>query len=155
MRTDSSPPRHQGENGLPEDAEGRADREFEPVSEDVDKLAHEVVDAAFRVHKSLGPGLLESVYETCLVYELKKRGVRVESQVSLPVTYEHVRLESGLRLDILVEKKVIVEVKSVEKVTPLHEAQLMTYLKLTGIRLGLLLNFNVPYARDGIRRIVI
>ena len=113
-----------------------------------------VVDAAYRVHSQLGPGLLESVYETCLCHEFKQRGVPFQSQVAWPVIYDGVQLDAGLRLDLLVDNSVIVEIKAVEKMNPLFEAQLLTYLKLTGHRLGLLINFNVPRIADGIRRIV-
>ncbi|MGH8759426.1 MAG: GxxExxY protein, partial [Burkholderiales bacterium] len=114
-----------------------------------------IVDAAFRVHTTLGPGLLESVYEQCLCHELRKRNVRFEAQVNLPVIYDDMRIDSGLRLDLLVEDQIVVELKSTERMVPLFEAQLLTYLKLSGKRLGLLINFNVPLIRDGIRRIVL
>ena len=120
-----------------------------------DEIAKVVVDAAYTVHRALGPGLLESVYEVCLVHELVKRGLKVERQVSLPVVYDSVRLDAGLRLDLLVENAVIVELKAVEVVLPVHATQLLTYLKLTGHRLGLLINFNVRLIKDGIQRIVL
>ena len=113
------------------------------------------MDAAYTVHRALGPGLLESVYEVCLAHELTRRGHKVERQVSLPVVYDSVRLDAGLRLDLLVENSVVIEVKAVEALLPVHQAQLLTYLKLTGHRLGLLLNFNVPVIKDGIRRMVL
>jgi GxxExxY protein len=128
---------------------------FVPIPSDVEKLAKTVLDAAFKVHTALGPGLLESVYETCLAYEIQNCGVHVESQVVMPVKYGDVLLESGYRLDLLVDKKVVVEIKAVEKLIPLYEAQLLTYLRLTGLRLGFLINFNVPRLKDGIQRIVI
>jgi GxxExxY protein len=121
----------------------------------VNQAASVVVDAAFAVHKVLGPGLLESVYEACLAHELAKRGVRFERQVTLPVEYDGIRLDAGLRLDLLVERCLVVELKSVLDLMPIHEAQLLTYLKLTGHRLGLLINFNVPLIRDGIKRIAL
>jgi GxxExxY protein len=130
-------------------------KSFDPVSAQVDEVARAVVDAAFRVHQVLGPGLLESVYETCLAHELKQRGQKVATQVALPVVYDEVRLDAGLRLDMLVADSVVVEVKSVDKMNPVYDAQLLTYLKLTGLRVGLLLNFNVPVIRDGIKRIVL
>jgi GxxExxY protein len=130
-------------------------RTFVPVSVEVDEVAGAVVDAAFRVHQVLGPGLLESVYETCLAHELKQRGHKVETQISLPVVYDGIRLDAGLRLDMLIADAVIVEIKSVERMNPVYEAQLLTYLKLTGLRVGLLVNFNVPVIRDGIKRIVL
>ncbi|QSV47336.1 GxxExxY protein [Geobacter benzoatilyticus] len=108
-----------------------------------------------KVHSALGPGLLESAYEACLVHELKKRDVKVISQVALPVNYDGVTIELGYRLDLLVENKVIVELKAVEKVSPVHQAQLLSYMKLSGKKLGLLINFNVMHLRDGIKRVVL
>lgn len=128
-------------------------RVFEPISHEVDALAASVVDAAFRVHKALGPGLLESVYETCLCHELKQRGIPFKSQVALPIHYNGLTLDNGLRLDMLVDERLIVELKAVEKMQPLYDAQLLTYLKLSGLRLGLLINFNTPLIKDGIKRI--
>src|SRR5262249_23233953 len=127
----------------------------EPIPLGTDLVAKGIVNAAFAVHVALGPGLLESVYEACLVHELIKQGMKVERQISLPVLYDGVRLDAGLRLDLLVEDFVIVELKSVETVLPVHTAQLLTYLKLSGHRLGLLINFNVPLIKDGIRRIAL
>jgi GxxExxY protein len=127
----------------------------EQIPEQTERIAKATLDAAFAVHKALGPGLLESVYEVCLCHELSRRGIPFRSQVSLPVVYEGVRLDAGLRLDLLVEESVIVELKAVEKHNPLFDAQLLTYLKLTGHRLGLLLNFNVVLLKDGIKRIVL
>ncbi|MDP2994378.1 MAG: GxxExxY protein [Anaerolineales bacterium] len=114
-----------------------------------------MLDAAYRVHTALGPGLLESVYETCIAYEIRTNGLLVETQVAIPVTYKDVRLEGGLRLDFLVEKCVIVEIKAVETMNPVYEAQLLTYLRLTGIRLGFLINFTVSHLKDGIKRMVV
>jgi GxxExxY protein len=128
---------------------------FTPIPAEADGAAGTVVDAALKVHKALGPGLLESVYEICLAHELKSRGLAVERQVALPVTYDGVKLDAGLRLDILVERQVVVEVKAVEQMNPIYEAQLLTYLKLTGLRVGLLVNFNVKLLRDGIKRLVL
>ena len=127
----------------------------DPIPEKVENFARAIVDCAFRVHSSLGPGLIESVYETCLVHELTKRSIGVERQVNLPVVYDGIHLNAGLRLDLRVEKEVIVEIKAVERLLPVHQAQLLTYLKLTGLRLGLLINFNVPRIKDGIRRMVL
>lgn len=118
-------------------------------------LSAVVVDSVLTVHKALGPGLLESVYETCLAHELRLRGKSVECQVFVPVTYKGLEFEAGLRLDLLVEKQLIVEVKAIEQVLKVHEAQLLTYLKLTICRLGLLINFNVPLIRAGITRIAL
>ena len=120
----------------------------------MDRLAKQVVDAAFKLHKTLGPGLLESVYETFFFHELKLRGLKVEKQVALPLTYEGLTLDGGLRLDLLVEKRLIVEVKAVEAILPVHRVQLTTYLKLSGRKLGLLINFNVPIIKYGIKRVV-
>lgn len=127
---------------------------FKPIPRETEEIARQVVDAAFAVHKNLGPGLLESVYEVCLCHELKKRSVPFRNQVALPVIYDDVRLDAGLRLDVLAGEAVVVELKAVEKHNPLFEAQLLTYLKLTGHRLGLLINFNVALIKDGIKRMV-
>jgi GxxExxY protein len=123
------------------------------IPERADWVAKHIVDAAFHVHSKLGPGLLESVYEACLAHELRKRGLAVRRQVVVPIHYDEVVLDDGLRIDLLVDECVIVEVKAVEKDHPVFQAQLITYLKLTGHRLGLLINFNVPYIKDGIKRI--
>ena len=121
---------------------------------ETERVAREVVDSAFKVHKALGPGLLESVYAACLCHELSQRGLSFKTEVPVPVIYNNVRLDAGLRLDLLVSDCVVVELKSVEKMNTLFEAQLLTYLKLTGLRLGLLINFNVPLIKDGIKRII-
>lgn len=113
------------------------------------------MDSAYKVHSALGPGLIESVYEACICHELKKRSVHFQRQVSLPIVYDGLRLESGLRLDLLVDSSVIVELKAVEQMLPVFEAQLLSYLKLTNMRLGFLINFNVPLIKQGIRRIII
>lgn len=128
---------------------------IEPIPEAIEQAARQVVDAAFRVHTTLGAGLLESVYEACLAHELKTKRVPFSRQVSLPVHYDGMTLEAGLRLDLLVAESVIVEIKAVEALLPVHEAQLLTYLKLAKKRLGLLINFNVPLIKDGIRRRVL
>jgi GxxExxY protein len=125
------------------------------ISSQTDEIAREIVDSAYQVHRALGPGLLESVYETCLVHELVKRGLKLERQVSMPVVYDSIRLDAGLRLDLVVEQQVVVELKVVEALLPVHEAQLLTYLKLSGHRLGVLINFNVPRIKDGIRRMAL
>ena len=124
------------------------------IDPEANRIASMVVDAAFKLHSTLGPGLLESVYEAFLVHELKMRRLQVEKQVSLPITYENMTLDGGLRLDLLVENQVVVELKSVEEISKVHQAQLRTYLKLSGHPLGLLINFNVPVIKDGIQRIV-
>lgn len=126
-----------------------------PVSSEVDATARAIVDAAVKVHKTLGPGLLESVYEACLYHELVQRGLRVERQVAVPIVYDGITLREGLRLDLLVNNLVICELKAVESLQPVHQAQLLTQLRLSGKRLGLLLNFNVALMKDGIRRLVV
>jgi GxxExxY protein len=126
----------------------------EPSLED-NALTGRIVDAALLVHRTLGPGLLESVYEQCLACELALRGLSVARQVAIPVTYRNIRISAGLRMDLVVGGTVVVEVKASEKLLPVHRAQLLTYLKLSGYQLGLLLNFNVPRLRDGIHRLVL
>ena len=116
------------------------------------EISGQIVDAAIRVHSALGPGLLESAYQACLAFELTSRGLHVETEVGLPVVYRDVRLEVGYRIDLLVESTVIVEIKAVETLLPIHEAQLLSYLKLADKRLGLLINFNVQRLKDGIKR---
>lgn len=113
-----------------------------------------VFDSALKVHKSLGPGLLESAYEECLFYELKKSGLKVEKQKPLPLVYEEVKLEIGYRIDLMVESKVIVEVKSVEMLNDVHLAQVLTYLKLSNCKLGMMINFNTALVKNGIKRVV-
>jgi GxxExxY protein len=120
----------------------------------VNHISGQIVDAAMKVHSALGPALLESAYEACLVYELRKRGLKCLQQVLLPVVYDGVTIDTGYRLDILVEDCVIVELKAVEKVMPINEAQLLTHLKLSHLNVGLLMNFNVVPMRDGIKRLV-
>ena len=117
-----------------------------------DPLTAEVIGAAIEVHRELGPGLLESVYEVCLCRELALKGIAYQRQAPLPIVYKGERLDADLRIDILLPGKLILELKAVEKILPVHEAQLMTYLRLTGIHVGLLLNFNVPVLKDGILR---
>lgn len=119
-----------------------------------EKAAREVIDAAFEVHRALGPGLLESAYQACLAHELTQRSVEWEREVALPVEYKGWKVEAGYRLDLVVEKSVIVELKAVDRLQPLHEAQLLSYLRLTGRRIGLLINFNTRYLKDGIKRLV-
>ena len=117
-------------------------------------LSDAVVDAAIKVHTALGPGLLEGAYEACLVHELRKRGHLVIQQLALPILYDGICIDLGYRIDLLVDGQVVVEVKSVGKLAPIHTAQVLSYLKLGGYKVGLLLNFNVPHLKDGIRRIV-
>ena len=118
------------------------------------EVSHDVITAALKVHSALGPGLLESSYQACLLHELRTMGVHAEAQVGLPVIYGKVKLDVGYRIDLLVENLVIVELKSVDAIAPVHEAQLLSYLKLSGKSLGLLINFNVTHLKDGIRRLV-
>ncbi len=117
-------------------------------------IAREIVDSAFRIHTTLGPGLLESVYEAVLSHELVRRGLRVARQQPIPIIYDDLRIEAGFRADLIVEDKIIVEIKSIEAIAPVHRKQLTTYLRLADKRLGLLINFNVALIKDGIVRIV-
>ena len=130
-------------------------RAFEEVDAELDELASQVVDAAFKVHSNLGPGLLENSYEACLAFEISKRGLKVEQQVGLPLVYETIQLNVGYRLDLLVEKRLIVEVKAVEFLLPIHKAQVLTYLKLSKLQLALLINFNSYVLKQGLKRIVL
>ena len=118
------------------------------------EIAAQVVDAALKIHRTLGPGLLESVYQVTLSYELQKRGLRVAQQVALPVYYDSIKLNLGFRVDVLVADKVIIEIKSVESLAPVHRKQVETYLRLMDLRLALLINFNVELIKDGIQRVV-
>lgn len=124
------------------------------MQEKLNKITERIIAAAIAVHRGLGPGLLESAYEACLAYELAERGLAVERQKGLPVTYHGVRLDCGYRIDLLVEGLVVVELKAVEKLEPIHEAQLLSYLKLSACKVGLLINFNVKMLKDGLRRMV-
>jgi len=121
---------------------------------EIEAVAHEIVDSAIKVHRALGPGLFESAYQRCLAYELQTRGLSVECEVVLPISYRGQQLDAGYRIDMLVDNQVIVENKAVERVLPVHEAQVITYLKLRDCRLGFLLNWNVPMMKLGIRRLV-
>ena len=116
------------------------------------ELTHAIIGAAIEVHRELGPGLLESAYEECLARELTVRGLRFERQKAVPVVYKEVKLECGYRMDILVEDRIVLELKSIESLAPVHEATILTYLRLSGRSLGLLINFNVPMLKEGIRR---
>jgi GxxExxY protein len=128
----------------------RRDAETQSFNE----LTERVIGACIEIHRALGPGLLESAYEECLCYELSQTGIKFERQKPLPVHYKDVNLDCGYRLDLVVEEKIIIELKAVESLLPIHEAQLLTYLKLSGITLGLLINFNVAMLKHGIKRIV-
>jgi GxxExxY protein len=123
--------------------------------EQVNRITEAIIGSAIAVHRVLGPGLLESAYEACLAYEIAQRGLRVERQKPLPLQYGEVQLDCGYRLDMLVEDVVIVEVKSVDFVLPIHQAQVLSYLKLSGCRIGLLINFNVKVLKDGLSRVIV
>lgn len=120
----------------------------------IEEVATEIVDSCFQIHQALGPGLLESAYEACLEYELQKRGLTVERQVPQPVIYGEITIDAGYRIDLLVNGMIIIELKAVEQLIPIHTAQLLTYLKLSGKTLGFLINFNTPLIKQGIKRIV-
>ena len=121
---------------------------------ELNKLTKQIIGAAIEVHRHLGPGLLESTYETCLAYELQQLGLSFERQKALPLVYKEIRLDQGNRIDLLVERKVVVEIKVVEQIAPVHEAQVLSYLKFSKCKTGLLLNFNVKLLKDGIRRFI-
>ena len=125
------------------------------VDEKLNYIGKHVVNSAYKVHKKLGPGLLEKVYEICFAHELRKEGFLVERQVSMPVIYDNIEFDEALRLDVLVDKKVIVELKAIEQVNPVWEAQVLSHLRLADLRLGYLINFNVPLMKVGIKRFVI
>jgi GxxExxY protein len=124
------------------------------LSQEEENIGKEVVNTAYKVHKALGPGLLEKVYEVCLCHELRKSGLNVERQLDIPIVYDGITFEEGLRLDLLVENKVVIELKAVDIVNPVWEAQIISHLMLTGKRLGFLINFNVTLVKEGIRRYV-
>ncbi|GAG02869.1 unnamed protein product [marine sediment metagenome] len=128
---------------------------FEETSERQEAIAAKIVDAAYVVHKTLGPGLLEKVYEACFCHELTKRGLSYQRQVGIPIEYNGITFDEGLRLDVMVEELIICEIKSVNEMNPLWKAQLLSYLKLTGKRIGFLINFNVPLIKNGIKRIIL
>jgi GxxExxY protein len=122
---------------------------------DIEKVFKKVLDCSFKVHTELGPGLLESAYEECVYYELLQSGLQVKKQIPLPLVYKEIKLEAGYRVDLLVEDKVIAEIKSIEALADIHMAQILTYMKLSGCRLGLLINFNVQHLKDGFRRVIL
>jgi len=132
-----------------------AEKQYAPIPASTEKVGKAVLDAAYKVHTALGPGLLESAYEAPLAYELRKSGLVVATQVAVPVMYEEIKLETAFRIDLLVENCVIVELKAVETMNSIYEAQLMTYLRLSNHRLGFLINFNVRRLKYGVQRIVI
>ncbi len=121
---------------------------------EIEEIASRIVAAAMKIHTALGPGLLESAYQKCLQYELQKDALKVECEVVLPVVYENVKIDAGYRIDMIVNSSVIIENKTIDKILPIHDAQLLTYLKMKNCRLGFLLNWNVPRMKDGIKRMV-
>ena len=129
--------------------------EHEPLPHETERVAQSIVDAALAVHRALGPGLLESAYEACLSHELARRGHAVITQMALPVVYDTMKLDAGYRVDLIVDDVVIVEVKAIETLASVHEAQLLTYLRLSHRRLGLLINFNVKLLKSGIKRMIL
>lgn len=122
---------------------------------EINQITEKIIGCAIEVHKQLGPGLLESAYEECLFYELKNTGLKVKKQLALPLVYKEIKLDAGYRIDLLIENKVIVEIKSVDALAEIHKAQLMTYMKLANIKVGLLMNFNVTKLKEGIIRWII
>jgi GxxExxY protein len=146
-----------GENDEPQRRQGREEKNLavkKGVLMNIEEVARQIVDAAIKVHRALGPGLLESAYQACLAYELRKRGLQVMCEVLLPVMYDGQKIDAGYRIDMLVENCVIVENKAVAELLSIHQAQLLTYLKLSDCRLGFLLNWNVPLMKQGIKRMV-
>jgi len=125
------------------------------LSEREESIARKIVDAAYTVHKRLGPGLLEKVYEVCFCHELTKRGVKYQRQVDIPIVYDGIIFDEGFRLDVLVEELIICELKAVDQMNPVWQAQILSHLRLTGKRLGFLINFNVPLIKNGIKRIIL
>lgn len=128
---------------------------YKPLSKNEERIARKIVDSAYTVHKELGPGLLEKVYEICFCHELSKRGLKFQRQVDIPIIYDGIQFDEGLRLDVIVEKLIICELKAVDEMNPVWEAQILSHLKLTGKRLGFLINFNVALIKKGIKRIII
>jgi len=129
--------------------------EFSKLTDREEEIGKAVIGAALRIHKERGPGLLEKVYEVCLSHELKKLGYLVDRQVEVPIKYDGITFDEGLRLDLLIERKVIIEIKAVDEINPVWQAQILSHLKLTGLRLGYLINFNVPLIKQGIKRIIL
>jgi len=130
-------------------------KNYVPIPQDLEKIAKKIVDAAYTVHLRLGPGLLEKVYEVCFCYELEQRGLQYRRQVDVPIVYDNLTFKEGLRLDVIVEDSIICELKALENINPVWEAQLLSHLKLTEKRLGFLINFNVSRIKNGIRRFVV
>jgi GxxExxY protein len=131
------------------------DMNFKPLSKREESIAKKIVDAAYTVHKILGPGLLEKVYEVCFCHELSKQGLKYQRQVDIPIVYDGIVFDEGLRLDVLVEELIICELKAVDEMNPVWEAQILSHLKLTSKRLGFLINFNVPLIKNGIKRFIL
>jgi GxxExxY protein len=121
---------------------------------ELDQITRRIIGAAIEVHKTVGPGLLESAYQACLAFELREQGLKVEEQLPLPVVYKNVKLDCGYRIDLLVENEIVIEIKAIETLAPIHDAQLLSYLRLSGKRVGLLMNFHVRVLKDGLKRIV-
>jgi len=130
-------------------------KEHKVMEMNKEEVFKKILDCSFQVHNALGPGLLESAYEECLYYELTQSGLKVEKQTALPLVYKEVKLETGYRIDLIVENSIIIEIKSVESLTDIHLAQILTYLKLSNCKLGLLVNFNVRHLKDGIKRVIL
>jgi len=130
-------------------------RKVFPIPEDVEAVGSEIVDSAYKVHRRLGPGLLEKIYEACLQHELQKRGLKVERQIPIPIKYDNLTFDEGLVVDLIVENKVVIELKAVDKMNPVWKAQLLSHLKLTKLRLGFLINFNTINIGKGINRLVL
>jgi GxxExxY protein len=145
MDEKDSPPRHQ-------DTKAPRTESRDAIPAALDQIGKAVVDSAFRVHSELGPGLLESIYESCLAHEIGKRGISIKRQPAIPIVYDGISFDGGLRLDLLAGDAVVIEVKAVERMLPVFEAQILSYMKLAKLRLGYLINFNVPLIRDGIKR---
>jgi GxxExxY protein len=137
------------------DTETQSDSQRAPIPDAVNEISGVIVDAAFQVHETLGPGLLESVYEQCLDYELTSRGFDVKRQVQVPLRYKEIQFDCGFRVDLVVNDAVVVELKAVDLILPIHRAQVLTYLKITGLRVGLLINFNQTRIKNGIHRMVL
>ncbi len=126
--------------------------EYKKLSDEEEEIGRAIVNSAYKVHKELGPGLLEKIYEVCMAYELRKAGYEVKRQIDIPIVYDNMKFDEGLRLDLLVNDKVICELKAVDLVNPVWEAQIISHLKLTKLNLGYIINFNVPLIKNGIRR---
>ena len=122
---------------------------------ELNEISYKIIGCAYKVHSELGPGLLESTYETCLQYEMTQSGIFVERQKELPVIYQNIRLDAGYRIDLLVDMEIIVEIKSVDSIAPIHKAQILTYMKLSDSKLGLLINFNSVHLKEGIQRFIL